>query len=108
MERHGYARGWTWRYERRTSHLAPRISSCPPTNTSQQEEYKAHFSMWAALKFPLIVGHDLRELSPSTLTILNNPAVIAINQDPLGRPAGRIYRNTNVKKDEYGEGESKS
>ena len=62
--------------------------------------------MWAALKSPLLIGADLRELSPSTLTILNNPAVIAINQDPLGRPAGRIYRNTNVKKDEYGEGET--
>jgi len=62
--------------------------------------------MWAALKSPLLIGADLRELSPSTLTILNNPAVIAINQDPLGRSANRINRNTNVKKDEYGEGET--
>ena len=62
--------------------------------------------MWAALKSPLLIGADLRELSPSTLTILSNPAVIASNQDPLGRSANRINRNTNVKKDAYGEGET--
>ena len=43
------------------------------------EEYKAHFSMWAALKSPLLIGADLRELSTQTLSILNNPAVIAVS-----------------------------
>lgn len=61
--------------------------------------------MWAALKSPLLIGADLRTLSAQSLTILNNPAVIAVNQDPLGRSAARIYRDRNVKKDKYGEGE---
>ena len=61
--------------------------------------------MWSALKSPLLIGADLRELSPNTLTILNNPAIIAVNQDPLGRSAAQVYRNTNVKKDKYGQGE---
>lgn len=61
--------------------------------------------MWSALKSPLLIGADLRELSPETLTILNNPAIIAVNQDPLGRSATQIYRSTDVKKDKYGQGE---
>ena len=69
------------------------------------EEYKAHFSMWAALKSTLLIGADLRELSAKALTILNNPAVIAVSQDPLGRSAMQVYRNTTVKQDRYGQGE---
>ena len=69
------------------------------------EEYKAHFSMWSALKSPLLIGADLRDLSSKTLTILNNPAIIAVNQDPLGRSAMQIYKSSDVKKDKYGQGE---
>lgn len=61
--------------------------------------------MWAALKSPLIIGADLRTLPASALSILNNPAVIAISQDPVGRSASRIRRDTNVAKDKYGIGE---
>ena len=61
--------------------------------------------MWAALKSPLLIGADIRDLSAKTLTILNNPAVIAVNQDPLGRSAAQIFRDRNVKKDRYGQGE---
>lgn len=69
------------------------------------DEYKAHFSLWAAVKSPLLMGNDLRALSPSALTILNNPAVIAVNQDPEGRSAARIRRETNAPHDKYGIGE---
>ncbi len=61
--------------------------------------------MWAALKSPLLIGADLRDLSAKTLTILNNPAVIAVNQDPLGRSVAQIFRDQQVKKDKYGQGE---
>jgi alpha-galactosidase len=61
--------------------------------------------MWAILNSPLLIGADLRTLSPSALTILNNPAIIAINQDPLAKSAIRIYRSTKVAKDEYDIGE---
>ncbi len=63
------------------------------------DEYVAHFSMWAALKSPLLIGADIRELSPEALSILNNPAVIALSQDPAGRPATRVFRDQNVPKD---------
>ena len=70
------------------------------------EEYKAHFSLWAALKSPLMLGNDLREMSASTLSIINNPAIIALSQDPHGRSAMRVARNLSVPKDEYGVGET--
>ncbi|KAJ9651397.1 hypothetical protein H2198_009312 [Neophaeococcomyces mojaviensis] len=68
-------------------------------------EYVAHFSMWCALKSALLIGTDLRKLTPNTLTILNNPAVIAVSQDPMGRSATRVRQDFNVKKDKYGQGE---
>ncbi|RDW62828.1 hypothetical protein BP5796_11130 [Coleophoma crateriformis] len=70
------------------------------------DEYVAHFSLWAALNSPLLMGNDLRTLTASALSILNNPAVIAISQDPLAKSAIRIKRDVNVKKDEYGVGEA--
>ena len=62
--------------------------------------------MWAALKSPLLMGNDLRELSAESLTILNNPAIIAVSQDPLGSSVNLLLRDTNVKKDKYGMGET--
>jgi alpha-galactosidase len=47
-------------------------------------EYKAHFSLWAILAAPLIAGNDLRDMSPETKSILENKAVIAVDQDPKG------------------------
>lgn len=70
------------------------------------QKYKAHFTMWAALKSPLLMGNDLRILTASSLTILNNPAIIALSQDPLGRSAHQVSRNFNVKKDRWGMGET--
>ncbi|KXL50518.1 MAG: glycoside hydrolase family 27 protein [Acidomyces sp. 'richmondensis'] len=72
----------------------------------QDEEYVAHFSLWAALKSPLLIGADLRKLGAKALSVLNNPAVVALNQDPLGRPVTRIMRREEGKKDQYGIGET--
>ena len=44
----------------------------------------SHFSLWSITKSPLIIGCDVRNISPTTLSILTNPEVIAVNQDPLG------------------------
>lgn len=53
-------------------------------------EYRTHMSLWAMLAAPLIAGHDVRRSSPETLAILTNRAVIAIDQDPLGRAGARV------------------
>ncbi|KAH9866274.1 hypothetical protein J1614_008840 [Plenodomus biglobosus] len=71
------------------------------------EEYKAHFALWAALKSPLFLGNDLRTMSASALSIVNNPAIIALSQDPHGRSVTRVRRDTHgVAKDEWGVGET--
>ena len=60
------------------------------------EEYKTHFSLWAMLKSPLIIGNDIRNVSPEdeALEILSNKEIIAVNQDSLGRQARRIWSDT--------------
>lgn len=62
--------------------------------------------MWAALKSPLLLGNDLRDMDASTLSIINNPAVIAISQDPRGKAVQRVSNNQSVAKDEFGVGET--
>ena len=47
-------------------------------------EDRAHFSMWAMIAAPLIAGNDLRKMDKSTLEVLTNKEVIAVNQDSLG------------------------
>ncbi|CAI9302578.1 unnamed protein product [Lactuca saligna] len=47
-------------------------------------EYRSHFSIWALMKAPLLVGCDVRNMTTETLEILSNKEVIAVNQDPLG------------------------
>ncbi|KAK5113393.1 hypothetical protein LTR62_003493 [Meristemomyces frigidus] len=69
-------------------------------------EYVAHFSMWAALKSPLLLGNDIRKLDAKTLSIINNPAIIAISQDPLRKAVQRIALNTSVPVDSFGIGET--
>ncbi|MDX3101897.1 NPCBM/NEW2 domain-containing protein [Nonomuraea angiospora] len=50
-------------------------------------EYRSHFGLWAFMAAPLISGTDLRKASKATLEILTNRDLIAIDQDPLGKPA---------------------
>jgi len=47
-------------------------------------EYRTHFSMWAIMAAPLLIGSDIRKATPATLEILGNREVIAVDQDPLG------------------------
>jgi alpha-galactosidase len=55
-------------------------------------EYRTHISLWAMLAAPLIAGHDVRSSSAETIALLTNRDVIAIDQDPLGRPGKRVVR----------------
>ncbi|GAA2062330.1 hypothetical protein GCM10009801_05350 [Streptomyces albiaxialis] len=48
-------------------------------------EYRTHFSMWAIMAAPLLIGSDLRKAGDETLEILGNEEVIAVDQDPLGK-----------------------
>jgi len=60
-----------------------------PTHLKPNEQI-THISMWSLLSSPLLIGCDLTRLDPFTRALLTNDDVLDVNQDPLGRPAGRI------------------
>jgi alpha-galactosidase len=47
-------------------------------------------SLWAILAAPLLAGNDLSKMTDETKSILMNRAVIAIDQDKLGKQGDRI------------------
>lgn len=53
-------------------------------------EYRTHFSLWAMLDSPLLVGADVRQLDATSLATLTNPEIIQLNQDPAGRSARKV------------------
>ncbi len=61
-------------------------------NGMMVNEDRAHFSLWAMLAAPLIMGNDIRSASAATREILTNREVIAIGQDALGIQANAAWR----------------
>lgn len=57
-------------------------------------EYTTHFSMWALMKAPLIIGCDVTNMSDDTKNILMNKEVIAVNQDPRGVQGKLVRKET--------------
>ncbi len=55
----------------------------------------ALWSMWSS---PLYMSNDLRDLRSEHKEILQNKYVIAVNKDPLGIMAQRVYSVFNKKK----------
>ena len=51
------------------------------------EEDKTHFGMWCMLNSPLLIGCDLTTINTTTLNLLRNKELIAVNQDPLFQQA---------------------
>ncbi|HWH71972.1 MAG TPA: hypothetical protein VNT26_21600, partial [Candidatus Sulfotelmatobacter sp.] len=60
-----------------------------PTRLTPNEQY-THISLWCLLCSPLLIGCDMTKLDEFTLNLLTNDEVLEVNQDPLGRQAGRI------------------
>ncbi len=56
------------------------------------DEEKTHFGMWAIMNSPLMIGCNLRGMRQSSLDILKNEEIIAINQDALGLQAEIISK----------------
>jgi alpha-galactosidase len=59
-------------------------------------EQRAHVSLWAMLAAPLIAGNDVRSMSAATRDILTNRDVIAVDQDPLVKPAQPLATDSRV------------
>ncbi len=47
------------------------------------EEDKTHFGMWCIMSSPLLIGCDVSTIKNTTLALLKNEELIALNQDPL-------------------------
>jgi len=60
-----------------------------PSGLTQNEQV-THITLWSLLSSPLLIGCDMTRLDQFTSDLLMNDEVIAINQDPLGKPAGRV------------------
>lgn len=56
------------------------------------------------MKSPLIIGTDIRSMTPASISIYSNPAVLAVSQDPLGISAYRVWRHPAAL-DDYNQGE---
>ena len=69
--------GLAWGHWNDPDYLGPELGM-----TSIQAQ--SQFSMWAMVAAPLILGSDPRSLSSTSITMLENSQVIAIDQDPLG------------------------
>jgi alpha-galactosidase len=63
-----------------------------PTPLTPNEQY-SHVSLWALLAAPLIFSGDITRLDDFTLGLLTNDEVIAVDQDPLGKPGYRVKKD---------------
>lgn len=54
------------------------------------DEQYSHMSLWSLLSSPLLIGCDMNAMDDFTLNLLTNDEVIAVNQDPLVKPAKKI------------------
>ena len=62
--------------------------------TVQQQE--TQMSIWAELASPLLVSSDLTSMSATTKQILGNRAVVAVDQDPLGKQGQLVAQRSGV------------
>ena len=64
--------------------IKSKIGGCTDT------QYKTHFSLWSLMGSPLMIGCDIRSVSPETKKILLNQELLSINQDCESRGAYRV------------------
>ncbi len=59
-------------------------------NGMSATEDRTEFSLWAEMAAPLLAGDNLVNASSTTLSILGNKPVIAVDQDSLGRQGHQV------------------
>jgi alpha-galactosidase len=62
-------------------------------NGMSATEDRTHFSLWAEMAAPLLAGNNLVNAGATTLSILGNKAVIAVDQDSAGKQ-GRMVSSS--------------
>ncbi len=59
-------------------------------------ETRSQLALWSMMSAPLILSSEIGKLTPQSVAILGNRAVIAIDQDPLGKMATLVQRSPAV------------
>ena len=59
-------------------------------------EGRSQFSVWGAMKAPLLIGTDVTNMTAATLATLTNPEAIAVNQDALAIAGSRLRMERGV------------
>ncbi len=66
------------------------------TRLNTYEQY-THMTLWCMLSAPLLLGCDIESMDEYTLSLLKNNEVLAINQDKLGKQAGVVKQDGDVR-----------
>ncbi|MGH9588451.1 MAG: ricin-type beta-trefoil lectin domain protein [Acidobacteriaceae bacterium] len=59
-------------------------------------ESRTQMALWSMMSAPLILSSDLSSLSKEAIGIVGNKAVIAVDQDPLGKMATLVRRSATT------------
>lgn len=57
------------------------------------DEQRTMMTLWGIAPSPLFLGMDLTKMDPWTLSLIANPEMLAINQDPLGAQGIRMTQH---------------
>ena len=66
-----------------------------PTPLTPNEQY-THVSLWSILAATLIFSGDITRMDDFTLSLLTNDEVIEVDQDPMGKPGYRVFKNGDM------------
>jgi hypothetical protein len=59
------------------------------------DQDRAHFALWCIHSSPLVLGNDMSNMNSTTLSILTNKEVLALNQDTSGLQAIKVSDDGN-------------
>jgi alpha-galactosidase len=95
LQRYGGPGGWNDPDYLLLGYLSNWRGQTAPTPLTPNEQY-THVSLWCLLAAPLIFSGDLTRLDEFTLGLLSNDEVIAVDQDPLGKPGYRVSKTEDL------------
>ncbi|MDE3066972.1 MAG: alpha-galactosidase [Verrucomicrobiota bacterium] len=74
-------------------HICQRNCDVKPDRWTRftRDEQLTLMSLWALASSPLMLGMNLPDNDAWTTAVLTNPEVLAVDQDPLGKPAQRLF-----------------
>ncbi len=95
IERIGFSQSAIAQYAKPGHWNDPDMLEVGNGNLTPDEMY-THFSLWCMLSSPLLIGCDMSNMDPLTVSIFSNDEVIAVDQDALGREATRRSQDGKV------------